>query len=130
MTTSNRRVVVAVLVSVAGAALGIGGAGHAYLRRWRRAVAWFSLVLGAGLLLVTTFANPETATVATLPLRVTLPVVVLLALNTVDTYHVARSADAEADAPSCSSCGRTLDQELSFCPWCAGSESERAEENG
>ncbi|SDZ88876.1 hypothetical protein SAMN04488065_1024 [Haloplanus vescus] len=127
---TNRRVVVAVFVSLVGAVFGIAGVGHAYLRRWKRAVAWFSLVLGAGLVLVTSFANPATATVSTLPLRVTVPVGVLLALNTVDAHRVARGMDTP-EGESCPSCGRTLDSELEFCPWCAGSpEGERREDDG
>ncbi|GAB6862273.1 zinc ribbon domain-containing protein [Haloplanus litoreus] len=134
MVDTERRAVVAAVVSLAGAVIGIGGAGHAYLREWGRAFAWFSLVLGAGLVLVGSFANPETATLATLPLQVTVPVVVLLALNTVDAYYVARRGDGggagtmrtdpEDPTVSCPSCGRDLDPELSFCPWCAGSRNE------
>jgi len=132
MASPDRRVVVTVLVSVVGAALGIGGAGHAYLRQWGRAFAWFSLVLGVGLVLVGSFADPETASVSTLPLRVVLPVAVLLALNTVDAYRVARGATSSTVSPAptadgetvpCPECGRELDPDLSFCPWCAGSRA-------
>jgi len=134
MVDTERRAVVAAIVSLAGAVIGIGGAGHAYLREWGRAFAWFSLVLGAGLVLVGSFANPETATLATLPLQVTVPIVLLLALNTVDAYFVARrdgsggmsTVGTESAEPtvSCPSCGQDLDPELSFCPWCAGSRDE------
>jgi hypothetical protein len=132
MGNTERRVALTVLVSVAGSAIGIAGAGHAYLREWGRAFAWFSFVLGAGLMLTSAFADPETATLSTLPLRVIGPVGILLALNTVDAYYVARrsqSVDMAAVGPtdesdpvvSCPSCGRDLDPDLSFCPWCAGS---------
>ncbi|WP_251344226.1 zinc ribbon domain-containing protein [Haloplanus halophilus] len=134
MVDTERRALIAVAVSVAGAAFGIGGAGHAYLREWGRAFVWFSFVLGAGLVLVASFADPETATLSTLPLRVTGPVLLLLALNTVDAYVVARRGSggsamgtaerAEEPTVSCPSCGRDLDPELSFCPWCAGSTEE------
>jgi hypothetical protein len=146
MGDRERRVAVAVVVSVAGALIGIAGAGHAYLREWGRAFVWFSLVLGAGLVLVGAFADPETATIATLPLRVTVPLALLLTLNTVDAYYVARRGRGSAGVsvrgtptrrspggnaeptPTCPSCGRDLDPELSFCPWCAGSRNdERAE---
>jgi len=129
MDDRRRRVAITVVVSVLGATIGVGGAGHAYLRRWRRAFAWFSLVLGAGLVLITSFADPETATISSLPLRVTAPLLVLLALNTLDAYRVAgrpagerRASPSQEDpehAASCPSCGRTLDSELPFCPWCA-----------
>jgi hypothetical protein len=119
MVETERRAVVAAVVSLVGAVIGIGGAGHAYLREWGRAFAWFSLVLGAGLVLVGSFTNPETATLATLP------------LNTVDAYFIARrdgnggvstvGTESAESTVSCPSCGQDLDPELSFCPWCAGS---------
>lgn len=128
MGNTERQVVVTVVVSVVGSAIGIAGAGHAYLREWGRAFAWFSFVLGAGLILTAMFANPDTVTLSTLPLRVMAPVVILLALNTVDAYYVARrskptvtTTGEESPSPSCPSCGRDLDPDLSFCPWCAGS---------
>jgi hypothetical protein len=140
MGDRERRVVVAVVVSVVGAIIGVAGAGHAYLREWGRAFAWFSLVLGAGLVLIASFADPETATVSSLPLRVTGPIILLLTLNTVDAYYVARRSgtggatrrgptrDESAPNVSCPSCGREFDPELSFCPWCAGSrDDERVE---
>jgi hypothetical protein len=131
MANGHRRIAVAVVVSVLGGAVGVAGAGHAYLREWTRAFAWFSLVLGAGLVSISSVADPETATLSTLPLRVTGPIVLLLVLNTVDAYRVARrsatdeGADADAGGAACPSCGRELDPELSFCPWCAGSRDER-----
>lgn len=130
MIDAERRTLLAVAISVGGAAVGVAGAGHAYLREWGRAFAWFSLVLGTGLVLVAGFADPETATLSTLPLRVTGPVVVLLALNTVDTYAVARrersvtAVDADEPTVPCPACGRELDPDLSFCPWCAGSQTD------
>ncbi|MFB6195849.1 MAG: zinc ribbon domain-containing protein [Haloplanus sp.] len=134
MMDTERRAVVAALVSVVGATIGIAGAGHAYLREWGRAFAWFSLVLGMGLVLTATFTDTETVTVATLPLRVTGPVAGLLVLNTLDAYYVARRPTGGATVGpstgdgdvtvSCPTCGRDLDPELSFCPWCAGSRNE------
>ena len=143
MGDSDHRVIVAVVASVVGAIIGIAGAGHVYLREWGRAFAWFPLVLGAGPVLIASFADPETATLSTLPLRVTVPVLLLLTLNTVDAYYVARRSGADgirrrepahdesAPAASCPSCGREFDPELSFCPWCAGSRDEtRVEDRG
>ena len=140
MGDRERRVVVAVVVSVVGAIIGIAGAGHVYLREWGRAFAWFSLVLGAGLVLIASFADPETATASSPPLRVTGPNILLPTLNTVDAYYVARRSgtggatrrgptrDESAPNVSCPSCGREFDPELSFCPWCAGSrDDERVE---
>jgi hypothetical protein len=140
MNDRKRRIVVTVVVSVVAAVIGVAGAGHAYLREWGRAFAWFSFVLGAGLVLIGAFADPETATVATLPLHVTGPLLLLLVLNTLDAYYVASRAagggrtgglrstdDGSEPSASCPSCGRDLDPELSFCPWCAGSRSDERE---
>jgi hypothetical protein len=135
MGDSDRRVVVTVVVSVLGAVIGVAGAGHAYLRKWGRAFAWFSLVLGAGLMLTATFVDAETVTLSALPLRVTAPLLLLLTLNTLDAYRVARRAgddvgrrmsvrDDSEPSVSCPSCGREFDPELSFCPWCAGTRDD------
>ncbi|WP_411965666.1 zinc ribbon domain-containing protein [Haloferax sp. YSMS24] len=121
MADARRRAVVAALVGVLGASLGIAGAGHVYLREWRRAIAWFTFVLGAGLVLVSTFSDPATASVETLPTEVTVPVIGLLLLSTLDAYRVGmrprgQTKDGE---PACPICGGKLDQDIDFCPWCA-----------
>jgi hypothetical protein len=121
MPDARRRAVVAALVGVLGASLGIAGAGHVYLREWRRAIAWFTFVLGAGLVLVSTFADPATASLDSLPTEVTVPVIALLFLSALDAYRVAvrtrvRTNDGK---PACPVCGGELDQQLDFCPWCA-----------
>jgi hypothetical protein len=135
MGERDRRVAITVVVSVLGAVVGVAGAGHAYLREWGRAFAWFSLVLGAGLVLIASFADSETVTLSTLPLRVSGPLLLLFTLNTLDAYRVAsrtgdggvgqrtRRADSEPSVP-CPSCGREYDPELSFCPWCAGTRDD------
>jgi hypothetical protein len=139
MGKRDRRVAITVIVSVLGAVIGVAGAGHAYLREWGRAFAWFSLVLGAGLVLIASFADSETVTLSTLPLRVSGPLLLLFTLNTLDAYRVASRTggdgigqrtphrdDTEPSVP-CPSCGREYDPELSFCPWCAGTrDDERA----
>jgi len=136
MAKRDRRVVITVAVSVLGAVIGVAGAGHAYLREWGRAFAWFSLVLGAGLVLIASFADSETVTLATLPLRVRGPLLLLLTLNTLDAYRVARRSGGggvgrrtpgpndAGPSVSCPSCGREFDPDLSFCPWCAGTRDD------
>ena len=122
MGDTRRRALVAALVGLVGGVVGIAGVGHVYLREWRRAIAWFVLVLGAGLALVTTFADPQTATPSTLPTEVTAPVFALLLLNAVDAYYVASRSTESAEATAgdtCPSCGRETDASLEFCPWCA-----------
>lgn len=129
MTGPRRRALLAALVGVLGATVGIAGAGHAYLRRWRRAAAWFSFVLGVGLVLVSTFTDPRSVTPATLPSEVTLPILGLLVLSTADAFRLAlrtsrrRTGPSGEDpgdgGPSCPHCGRSLDPSLAFCWYCA-----------
>ena len=121
MADARRRAVVAALVGVLGASLGIAGAGHVYLREWRRAIAWFTFVIGAGLVLVSTFSDPATASVETLPMEVTLPVIGLLFLSSLDAYRVGmrRPGQTKEGKPACPICGGELDGDLDFCPWCA-----------
>jgi peptidoglycan/LPS O-acetylase OafA/YrhL len=124
----NRRVAVAVVVGVFGAVLGVAGAGHVYLRRWRRAAAWFSGVLGVSLGLVLLFTDPRTVTADTLPPTVAGPVVALLLVSVVDAYLVGRraasSTGSDDDGPSCPACGRSVDPALDFCWYCSASLEE------
>ncbi|MFC7204327.1 zinc ribbon domain-containing protein [Haloferax namakaokahaiae] len=121
MADARRRALVAALVGVLGASLGIAGAGHVYLREWRRAVAWFSFVVGVALVLVSTFASPTVTSLDSLPPEVTVPVIVLLFLSALDAYRIAfyRGQQRADGTPTCPACGGGLDYELTFCPWCA-----------
>jgi peptidoglycan/LPS O-acetylase OafA/YrhL len=121
MPDARRRALVAALVGVIAATVGIAGAGHAYLREWRRAAAWFSFVLGTGLVLVAVFADPATATPASLPATVTVPVYALLLANAIDAYRVASRPRGSAEGPTCPACGRPVDPDLDFCHWCTRS---------
>jgi peptidoglycan/LPS O-acetylase OafA/YrhL len=118
MADPRRRALVAALLGLAAATVGIAGAGHAYLRQWRRAAAWFSFVLGAGLVLVAVFADPSTATPTSLPPQVTVPVYAVLLASVVDAYRLARRSSGSADGPACPHCGRPVDPDLDFCHWC------------
>ena len=140
MSDSRRRALVAALVGVLGATIGVAGAGHAYLREWRRAIAWFTFVLGAQLVLLSVFTDPATlvgtgstpmsfaaiqSLAANLPSTVTGPILVLFVLSTIDAYRLALLGGTnEAEGPSCPYCGHEVDPELAFCPWC----TERFEE--
>jgi hypothetical protein len=117
MVDTRRRAVVAVLFGVFGAAVGIAGVGHAYLRRWRRAAAWFAFVVGAAMVLVYTFDDPATATPSTLPREVVVPVLALLVTSVLDAYVVARRSGS-SEGPTCPHCGRPIDTEIDFCQWC------------
>lgn len=137
MEEARRRALIAAVVGLLGAALGAAGAGHAYLREWRRAVAWFSVVLGVGLVLVSMYTDPASITWrSSLPLEVVLPLLVLSVLSALDAYAVARkqttgnagqTPGSEPDSVvgnetggqvSCPHCGRDVDRELDFCHWC------------
>jgi hypothetical protein len=140
MEEARRRALIAAAVGLVGAALGIVGAGHAYLREWRRAIAWFSLVLGVGLVLMSiytdpsTYGDPWTVTMSDLPLEVVLPILTLSLLSVLDAYAVGRNQVTESagvtasDGPTsvvggddeltCPNCGRDVDPELDFCHWC------------
>ena len=130
MNRPSRRAVVATLAAVLGATVGIAGVGHLYLRRWRRAAAWFAVVVGAALALLVVFVLPgvggvgDPGAVATLdpsalPSVVVWPVFALLLLRTLDAHRLATVPKAAAgDSPACPSCGKELDREIDFCPWC------------
>ena len=112
------------------------GLGHVYLRAWIRAIAWFGLALVTAAMVV-----PESALTAfrtgglsglleasqNFPIEVTLSLFVVRILNVIDAYltglrHSSQpEAEAEAtetSAGTCPECGRELDQDLDFCPWC------------
>jgi hypothetical protein len=127
---TQRRAVIAMLVGTLGALVGVAGAGHAYLREWRRAAAWFSLVIGAGLVLVSAFADPTTVTPETAPTTVTAPIFVLLVFSVIDAYRVGQDPARRGETPpsaaddveavaACPSCGRSLDPTMEFCWYCA-----------
>lgn len=123
------------------------GLGHVYLRAWLRALAWFGLALVTAAMVI-----PESALTAfqsgglsglleasqNFPLEVTLSLFVVRILNVIDAYltGLQRTTEPEAEpesAGSCPECGRELDEDLDFCPWCTtrldgADESEETEE--
>jgi hypothetical protein len=119
MGRRTRPIIAAVL------ALAIAGLGHAYLRRWGRAVAWFAVIVGSGLTLVGLFADPSTG-VADLPANVVYPIVTLFFISAIDAYRIAsrqsvtpETEDTTAETPTCPNCGKELEAGVDFCPWCA-----------
>lgn len=108
------------------------GLGHVYLRAWLRALAWFGLALVTAAMVV-----PESALAAfrtggvsglmeasqSFPLEVTLSLLVVRVLNVIDAYltglqDTAEPAEETESAGSCPECGRELDEDIDFCPWC------------
>lgn len=116
------------------------GLGHAYLRSWLRAFIWFLLgVMTAALVtpepVVTAYESGGFSAMMTamedVPLRTLAPLFVVQGLNIVDAYVSARrdvsfgavspetgGAGAESTEGACPACGKELDEDLDFCPWC------------
>lgn len=94
----HRRATVALLVGLVGASIMIAGAGHVYLRRWRRAATWFVGGVAVFAVLVSTFADPTTASMESVPPVVLVPYVLFLTLSAADAYLVARRDGAASSA--------------------------------
>nr|WP_157501708.1 zinc ribbon domain-containing protein [Halobacterium sp. CBA1126] len=116
------------------------------MRRWVRAVSWFLLALATAALVVPesayqAFQNEGFAGLVaaseSFGVEVTLSLLVIRVLNVVDAYlvavrdtaskvteHVPTPGDADVDAVggddagTCPECGKELDGDLDFCPWC------------
>ena len=127
---TRRRATIAALVGLVGAVVLVPGAGHVYLRKWRRAVAWFLVGVTCFAALTATFAADST-TVDGLPSTVLVPYFLFLTLSVLDAYVVARRTPAsrlstpsalggveEDSSVVCESCGRAVDPELTFCWYC------------
>lgn len=119
--------------SLVAAILGLiyPGLGHAYLRAWLRALAWFLVAIIAAALVM-----PESAFAAyqtdgfsgvlevsrNLPLETVMSMTVIRVLNAIDAYLTALQSAArrgsDTDVATCPECGKELDEDLDFCPWC------------
>ena len=117
----------------AGLSLVYPGLGHLYLRTWLRAVGWLAMALiAAGLVIPESVVRAyETggfeavlAATRTLPMEALVPLFVVRALVVADAFFVGRrqiqqrSRVAAGSAGTCPECGKELDEELAFCPWC------------
>ncbi|MFB6093308.1 MAG: zinc ribbon domain-containing protein [Haloquadratum sp.] len=128
------------------------GLGHFYLRRWKRGLGWIGATLGASFL----FVPPEAAQAFLAgegDLAVLAPVIAVGLASVADAYVLARIRQRQrrvADearsaaagghaldqstgvggmtdaAPTCPNCGKELDPELDFCPWCTTRLSDGA----
>lgn len=107
------------------------GLGHVYLRAWLRAVGWFVLALLAAALVVpeSAYAAYESGGFEALysvsqefGTDVFVSLLGIRVLNVIDAYLTAirqtRDAEEQDAQGSCPSCGKELDEELDFCPWC------------
>jgi len=133
----NRRGVIAAVLGFV-----YPGLGHVYLRKWVRALSWFVLAVATAALVVPTSAYEAfnargvqglLDASESFGIEVTLSLLVIRVLNVADAYLVAvresESAGGTGDAggsesppepaaETCPSCGKELDEELDFCPWC------------
>ncbi|MFW6385035.1 MAG: DUF7575 domain-containing protein [Halodesulfurarchaeum sp.] len=109
------------------------GLGHLYLRAWLRAIAWFGLAILTAMLVM-----PESAVDAfrsgglqglleasqSFPLEASLSLLLVRVLNVIDAYLTGLRESSgpgprdEVQGPTCPECGKELDEDLSFCPWC------------
>ncbi|MFB6112683.1 MAG: zinc ribbon domain-containing protein [Halodesulfurarchaeum sp.] len=118
------------------------GLGHVYLRAWLRALAWFGLAVLTAMLVI-----PESAITAfrtggfqgllqasgSFPMEVTLSLLVVRVLNVVDAYLTGLRQSPgegirEVEGPTCPECGKELDEDLDFCPWCTARLTDREDE--
>lgn len=110
-------------------ALVVTGGGHAYLRRWGRALGWFLLTFAVVVAFVPTSAIDAALTgTPDDPLALAPPAAVVL-VSAVDAYVLARGTRArtarargDSDGPhACPECGHDIDPDLDvdFCPWCS-----------
>jgi hypothetical protein len=123
MADTRRRALVAALIGALGVAVFVAGAGHVYLRQWRRAAAWFSLTLGVLLVLVSvTGTQPQSmGSPADLQPLVVGPFFALGGLSVLDAYRLGlreTASQADGDGFACPHCGRETDPDIDFCQWC------------
>lgn len=118
------------------------GLGHVYLSEWIRAAAWFGGAIMLAVFLVppsfveaveTSGLSGLYAASQNLPLRTVIPLFLLRVLNVVDAVWIGlrqgqdRSVRPEDAPPMCPECGKELDEELAFCPWCTTRLSEQVD---
>ncbi|WP_049903676.1 zinc ribbon domain-containing protein [Halococcus agarilyticus] len=119
---SKKRPWLAVLLTVLAT-----GAGHVYLRRWRRAFGWLAVAFVTSYLLVPASALEAFVAGGAVAWLDLLPLLVVSVLSALDAYQLAvvdnslhRVHTHDGDGPTvCPSCGRPADDELDFCQWCA-----------
>jgi uncharacterized paraquat-inducible protein A len=115
------------------------GLGHVYLRKWARALVWFVTIIVSSTLLVPPDAIPSSISLDSLiaagqaiPLPVSLSILAITLLSVVDAYVTAKQINQQSGAMtptagaggdgsvgSCPNCGKDLDEDLDFCPWCS-----------
>lgn len=119
------------------------GLGHAYLRAWARALLWLLMLVLTSVVLVPPSITPSSVSVEAfmqayrqIPTSVSLVVFALTILCALDAYRLARernreratatagrfqsaTSDESGQLTTCPNCGKELDEDLDFCPWCS-----------
>jgi uncharacterized paraquat-inducible protein A len=130
-TTRQKRPWLAVLLAVI-----YPGLGHVYLRKWGRALLWFVLVVASSTFLIPDGAVPASLSVGALvdaaeaiPVEVSVLVLSLSFMSVLDAYWLATRVNerarptvddrGEVQVENCPNCGKELDEDLEFCPWCS-----------
>lgn len=121
-TLSQKRPWLAALLSVLAT-----GLGHLYLRRWRRALGWLTVLFGVSYVLVDPAALDAAATGGEFELLELAPVLVVTSLSVLDAYLLAHAHNAVArttvtpdgELANCPNCGKEVDDDLAFCHWCS-----------
>jgi membrane protein implicated in regulation of membrane protease activity len=112
------------------------GLGHVYLRKWGRALLWFVLVVVSSTFLIPDGAVPSSLSMGALvdaaeaiPVEVSLLILTLSFVSVLDAYWLANRVNERARptvdeqgqvrAEDCPNCGKELDEDIEFCPWCS-----------
>lgn len=117
---SHRRAILAALLAVI-----YPGLGHAYLRAWGRALLWFGAVVMAAVFLIPTDVFTSVSTPGdvlsaweAIPIEAAMGIAMIAVFNVIDAYWTGRRMTVATDELRCPSCGRALDEDISFCHWC------------
>ncbi len=111
------------------------GLGHLYLRKWGRALLWFAMIVASTMVLIPDDAAPSglsvesvIASAEAIPTGVSLLILALSLLSVLDAYWLATRVNEGArqatddgggvQVEDCPHCGKELDEDLDFCPWC------------
>ncbi|WP_144905780.1 zinc ribbon domain-containing protein [Halobellus captivus] len=112
----------------------VTGLGHVYLRRWKRALGWLTVLFGVSFLLVDPSVLDELASGTVDPVA-SAPILLVGALSVIDAYVIARvqnsivriRASHGREQVHCPNCGKELDPDLTFCQWCTAELPERVQ---
>lgn len=109
----------------------VPGLGHAYLHLWLRALVWLALYITATAFVLPDSTGPESLSVEAfvaaaeaLTVEAALVVAGISLFCLLDAYvmtnqvnkHIRRASSGTRT--TCPSCGKELDEDLTFCHWC------------